>query len=167
MPKKYIIISSILAVIIIILLALIFFFKISFTSLPTNLPVVLTEVLTTEGERRHVDSITITKSDSSHLASDEPVQSENEEEIVLDQSNDITRMLIEDVHIYRGGRITSDSPEYTAEMNLSDGDTLYLYLSNEYIRVVPSDQEGRLYKVLDTENAVYAYFHAFFEEDEG
>ena len=47
MPKKYIIISSILAVIIIILLALIFFFKISFTSLPTNLPVVLTEVLTT------------------------------------------------------------------------------------------------------------------------
>lgn len=47
-------------------------------------------------------------------------------------------MLIEDVHIYQGGRITSDSPEYTAEMNLSDGDTLYLYLSNEYIRVVPS-----------------------------
>ncbi|MFD1415915.1 hypothetical protein [Oceanobacillus jeddahense] len=166
MSKKYIISGSILAFIIIVLLILIYFFKISFTSLPTNLPIVLAEELTVNGERRHVESITITQSDSNHLNHDEPVQSENEEEIVLDQSNDITRILIDDVRIYHGGRITSDSPEYTAEMSLSDGDSLYLYLTNEYIRIVPPEQNGKLYKVLDKENAVYAYFHSLFEEEQ-
>ncbi|WP_080872041.1 hypothetical protein [Oceanobacillus timonensis] len=167
MPKKYIIFSSILAVAIVILLILIFYFKISFTSVPTNLPIVLTEELTVEGERRHVESITITKSDTSHLNSDEPVQSENEAEIVLDQSNAITRTLIEDVRIYDGGRITSNSnsPEYTAEMRLSDGNSLYLYLTNEYIRVVPPEKDGKLFKVLDKENTVYAYFHSLVEEE--
>ncbi|MEK4298636.1 hypothetical protein MKY30_04320 [Oceanobacillus sp. FSL W8-0428] len=164
MPKKYIIIGSTLAFIIIILLVSIFYFKISFTSLPTNLPIVLADELTSDGERRHVNSITIMKSDSSHMNSDEPVLPESEEEIVLNQSNDITRMLIEDVRIYNGGRITNDSQEYTVEMSLSDDTHLYLYITNEYIRIVPPDQNGKLYKVLDKENAVYVYFHSFFEE---
>lgn len=164
MPKKYIIISSILAFIIIILLFIVFFFKISFSSLPTNLPIVLTEELTIEGERKHVDSITITKSDFSHLHNDKPVQSENEKEVVLDQSNDITRVLIEDVRIYNGGRVTSDTQEYTIDMNLSDDSKLYLYITNEYIRIVPPNQNGKLYKVLDKENAVYEYFQTIFEE---
>ncbi|MFD1449767.1 hypothetical protein [Oceanobacillus sojae] len=164
MPKKYIIIGSTLAFIIIILLVSIFYFKISFTSLPTNLPIVLADELTSDGERRHVNSITIMKSDSSHMNSDEPVLPESEEEIVLNQSNDITRMLIEDVRIYNGGRIINDSQEYTVEMSLSDDTHLYLYITNEYIRIVPPDQNGKLYKVLDKENAVYVYFHSFFEE---
>ncbi|MFD1064738.1 hypothetical protein [Oceanobacillus locisalsi] len=167
MPKKYIIFSSILAAAIVTLLILIFYFKISFTSVPTNLPIVLTDELTVEGERRHVESITITESDASHLNSDKPVQSENEEEIVLDQSNAITRTLIEDVRIYDGGRITDNdnSPEYTAEMHLSDENSLYLYLTNEYIRVVPPEKDGTLFKVLDEENTVYAYFQSLFEEE--
>ncbi|WP_152658138.1 hypothetical protein [Oceanobacillus sp. CFH 90083] len=163
MPKKHIIISSsILAFIIIILLIAIFFFKISFTSLPTNFPIVLADELSIDGERRHIDSITITKSDSSHRNSDEPVLSEIGDEIVLNQLDDITRVLIEDVRIYNGGRITSDTQEYTIDMNLSDGTNLYLYITNEYIRIVPPDQSGKLYKVLDKENAVYAYFHSLF-----
>lgn len=164
MPKKYIIIGSTLAFIIIILLVSIFYFKISFTSLPTNLPIVLADELTSEGERRHVDSITITKSDSSHMNSDKPVFPENGEEIVLSQSNDITRMLIEDVRIYNGGRIKGNSQEYSIDMSLSDDSHLYLYITNEYIRIVPPGQEGKLYKVLDKENTVHAYFHPFFEE---
>ncbi|GIO22144.1 hypothetical protein [Oceanobacillus sp. J11TS1] len=165
MSKKSIIIGSVLAFIILILLVFIFFFKISLSSLPTNLPIVLSDVLTSEGERRRVDSITITKSDASHLNSDEPALSESEEKVTLQQSNDITRVLIEDVRIYNGGRISSDSQEYTVDMSLSDGNHLYLYITNEYIRIVPAGQDGKLYKVLDKENAMYNYFHSFFEEE--
>lgn len=164
MLKKPMIFSISLAMITVLTVVCIFYFKISFTALPTNFSVVLSNELTQNGERIVVDSITLTESDSPHVDGDKPKTSETDDKIEITESNAITSLLIQDVRIYKGGKISNNSKEYTLHMNLSDGGSLDLYVANEYIRIVPDEQDGSLYKVLDKENMLYQQVLSLYQK---